>query len=77
MLSVAIPHGSYYIGNILSGLWRSTELKQILATVDTELLAIKLGRDSFVILPEHKRTEIAGEVVRGKLEWINDSWKDR
>ena len=40
-------------------------------------MAVELRGDSFEILPEDISAEVAGHVVRGKLEWIHDAGQDR
>ena len=48
-----------------------------MATVNPKLLTIELCGGGFEILPEHKRTKVAREVVRGKLERIHNAGKNR
>ena len=45
--------------------------------MDPELLAIKLRRDRFVILPEHVRADVAWEVVGGEFKRVDDARNDR
>ena len=65
------------IGQEVGCMLRHAQFEQILPILYFELLAVELDGLGGEVRVEKVRAQVAGEVILGQAEWIDDTWQDR